>query len=1142
MHRLDTSTFMENSKNLLPDTQTCLLSELLEKSHFTLAHLDIIKAAFKRFNKFSTVVISAEDNLVIYLTGLMLTHASKVNTNTSVQTCSYESWRMNIVESLEMETDRMRFARRTELSLLRRKSLDHDTYSFVVQKNRDDNRHCVYQFDFVKLDAEAKLLLSVQEEITKSLEHDKLTGGLNRFGVLNELNEKFQTITSSEQFSLVHFNIQNFRLINEQYGEALGDKVLISMYASIVYSPLHPVSYGRLGSDNFVCMVRNENLDYDAIHKLCHQEFDEDAFKIPFHSICGIYHIVDKNEAPVNAINRAKLAASYVQDTFIQPWMVFEPNMQKLYISDIEVLNSFEEAVANHEFVPFFQPIVDVQTGRIIMAEALVRWISPTKGMVSPGVFVPVLERHGGLSRIDMMMEQHVFDMQKQRLADNLPVVPIDLNLSWVDLNDKELLNQLYSHIKDKSLPTELISFEITESAMSSIAENRYDVLDFFKMNHVKLLIDDFGQSFSFGTMRDVDFAIIKIDKSMIDRIGSSRKANLLLEKFVSVFHELNAKVVAEGVETERQVEFLKQIGCDYIQGYYFYRPMPEKDFCELLAKEGTNEAETASLETLKTSAEETGEEGEKQSTKVSHRLKHFLLSMSSVKWEDLKSTLLIMTICAILSAVIYITTYHMVNNLVTESCDELTNRDIDKIKLHIDLELSSAQEALSAFSMAVFQNGLNIPESEEEIYLQMENFLNNTPMFSGIVAGFEDSVFPQYADKLGFGPLVRHQGDSLVRYQVGEIRDFRHSKEWYSEAFKQQKARWSAPFFSEEGDIIIDYCIPLFNQEKEVIGVVACDLSISHLRQVVENIKPFPTSLVMVMQEDLTFVIHPDTGYPMHKTLPVFLKERGIDADQELLESLRKGAVGKKIVNPLGEDLFLYYDVIDKAGYRLLIESSSNDVYSQLNGITKVMMNIGFVGLIVLIFTLGYMINDNKKRERRQVERNMRILRHMAETDGLTGIYNRSTGEGLISEAISKHKPGVLAILDCDKFKDVNDNFGHANGDFLLKQLAATMKECFPDDITLRLGGDEFAIFCRGIRSHKEFEDRVQYFFNAVRTIRLQGVDDYIPSISMGAAVYDGDPTINFDQLYKIADHLLYSSKKQSGCTLSITDNRSDA
>ena len=475
---------MDLNNELTNKDKTLLISELLKNGNISMELLDEVKGKFRRDNHFYPNLISVDDETVISLSDIVHSSAHQIDPESQVDVVSYSEWREKTAASFAFSYDQERFMRSTNLSTLCRKVSEHQHYSFVAHKLEGENNEIVFKYDFSTIDADAHFILAIQQEITHSLEHDVLTGGLNRAGLIRELRSKFQTITGPDQCFLVYFNIQNFKMINELHGEENGDKVLQFMYTSMVYSDLHPISYARIESDNFICLVRKENLDMDVISKLCHLEYPEEQLSIPFRCLCGIYSVPDKYETPINACNRAKLAISYIKDSYRQPWMMFDASMQKSYLSDNEILKQLDAAIENKEFVAYYQPIVNTQTGRIEMAEALVRWMSPTKGMIPPGVFIPVLEHHGGLSRIDMVMENCVFNLQRKRYQEGLPIVPVDINLSWVDFADKDLLDQLYSHIQDESLPTDMMCYEITETALADIAENRYDVLDFFKVQY----------------------------------------------------------------------------------------------------------------------------------------------------------------------------------------------------------------------------------------------------------------------------------------------------------------------------------------------------------------------------------------------------------------------------------------------------------------------------------------------------------------------------------------------------------------------------------------------------------------------------------------------------------------------------------
>ena len=569
------------------------MSDFIEQNPQTQELFNKIRVDMNSAGRMNPVLVCVDDMQVVPLSQILEGSAS-IQSAATLSARAYEDWRNAELESLPNDYDRERFRRSTIIETLCAKVREHLQYSFIVRTTTDQEDTSVNKYTFVSVTPDARYILCTRQDITQSLQHDTLTGGLNREGFLRELSIKFRQFPAGSSFAILCFNIRNFHVINEVYGSATGDKVLQHMYTALVYSDISPLSYARYESDNFMCLVRRDTLDMDSVTRVCHHECVVDDKKIVFRCSCGVYDIKDPTISPFVACAHAKLASTFVKDYFLTPWVVYDKKMKQEGISDSEVLNQIEEAINNKEFVPYFQPVVDSQTGRIVMAEALVRWKSPEHGMISPGVFIPVLERHGGLSRIDKIMEQSVFELQRQRLADGLPVVPIDLNLSWTDFADTSLISQLQEHILDESVPTDLMRFEITESAYEEIAENRRDVLQFFQEHNVKLLVDDFGQGYSFGTMKNVNFDIVKLDKSLIDKLGQSNKMDMLVETLVSVFHKLNASLVAEGVESEEQAVYLRRVGCDFIQGFFYYRPMDEASFIALLDKQNAADAEAS--------------------------------------------------------------------------------------------------------------------------------------------------------------------------------------------------------------------------------------------------------------------------------------------------------------------------------------------------------------------------------------------------------------------------------------------------------------------------------------------------------------------------------------------------------------------
>lgn len=1018
--------------------QDCKLSDYIAQSKISKDIFKHIREDIRTRDILSSVLINVDEKTVVRLANeVVMTAQSSSNANVTV--LDYDTWFTQASAHLSSDYDLRRFTRSTKLETLSTKVREHKQYSFITRFRSDDLIDRVMKFTFVRLTPDAKFILGTRQEITQSLEHDIVTGGLNREGLLRELSVKLQSARySSTKLSVLCFNIKNFRVINELHGNGIGDKVLQHMYTSIVYSELHPISYARYESDNFICLIRREMLDTDVISRLCSQEYVEEGKKIVFRSNCGIYNIDRPDVDPTNVCAHAKLAISFIKDQFITPWIVYDHEMQKSVISDSEVLNQLDNAMDNDEFVPYFQPVVDIKTGKIEMAEALVRWKSQKHGMMSPAVFIPVLERHGGLSRVDQLMEQRIFTMQQQRLAEGRPVVPIDLNLSWVDFADTNLISQLQEHVLDPSVPTDLVRFEITESAYEEIAENRVDVLSFFQQNNVKLLVDDFGQGYSFGTMKNVDFHIIKLDKSLIDKIGKSRKMDLLVETLINVFHSLNAKVVAEGVEEKAQVEYLQKAGCDYIQGFYFYRPMDEASFVALLEKQEMEEREKQQAAGHVASSEEDA-------------------SALWVEREALEKQ------------------YAKMQSASEES--KCLRMLLDEMDIHI-FEWDVHTHIDKASDKFVKMYGLPSPE------------IPNMPEDIPIVIEEDRDRFREFYARIARGEKM---GSDSFRLFTPDGKGYT----WFRKTFY---TLFDAKGMPQKAIITMRDC----QDEYRFRMLRARDRMLTLRQEII-------TFVYYVSSDTFTFNIPNTDGGVDSIELPnyVNMPEEQMTVDQKYITSQIKRVLNQR----------------ERAGH---IDFKDERLNSEFRA--HYMVVDGEYGSMYAI--IGQAEDINKTRERLDAKEQM--LR-MSRIDGLTQLYNRSSGEQEMKKLLQKHQPGVFGILDCDKFKSVNDNFGHVVGDELLKALAKCMSLVNKRGISMRLGGDEFAFFVSGEYPQELIVQRVNQFFELIAKLKVPGLQNFPINVSVGAVVYDGKEDIDFDSLYRRADVLLYKSKEYPGSKLTM-------
>ncbi len=430
---------------------------------------------------------------------------------------------------------------------------------------------------------------------------DSLTGGLNSKGFTRQVENLFHRGIDRTQFDIMFFDIKNFKAVNELTGMENGDRVLCQFYNDLIHSEIEPLLAARIEADHFACLARKNEKAYDSLHKLCDRRFEQNGKTFQLHVHCGIFHVEDKPMPVSGMIDRARMAETCNGDDYAKGYMVYDTAMKTTYIDNAEISSELSGALERGDFKVYYQPVMDAVTGQIASAEALVRWIHPEKGMISPAVFIPVLEKTGYISRLDQYVVQKVRQFQKTRYEAGLSVVPVSVNLSRVDFYDEEIMTTLMKDLAENSIPGWMMRIEVTETSYAAMEEHSNALLDQMRQYGIKLLMDDFGKGYSsLGLLQKCDFDILKIDMEFVRQISDNPKTRSILHAIIEMSHQLGLKVVAEGVETADQLEFLRDHGCDYIQGYYYSRPLPEAEFAQRLETEniisytGNQEAEAA--------------------------------------------------------------------------------------------------------------------------------------------------------------------------------------------------------------------------------------------------------------------------------------------------------------------------------------------------------------------------------------------------------------------------------------------------------------------------------------------------------------------------------------------------------------------
>ena len=498
-----------------------------------------------------------------------------------------EEQKSYVYDDIVKQMSEIRIANESKEQFLKCTALDYlndnmniaGVYSFNVYNIKNK----VERYSYHWFDKKKGIILVVIEDMTKELETDSVTGALNREGFVHKAENIIKN-NPDKDFALLYFNIQKFKAINDLYGYAAGDTVLHQAVNILQISFLKPLAISRIEADRFVVLVDKNNLDFEKLTSILHRVYDKDGMKVDIYVRCGIYYIPKDTDLSVSDMcDRAKLAKLYIPNQYVQPYAIFNEDMKYDYEQRSLALIQLDDAIKNSEIKVFYQPIYDAKTKQIASAEALVRWVSP-KGVILPGKFIPALEESGHITKLDTYVHKSVRRFMENRYKNGKKIVRVAVNLSRMDLMDGEIMDLIIDDVKDEHYSKQMVNYEVTESAYANVSGKGTNFLNQLHDNGVKLLIDDFGSGMSsFSTLRDYNFDVIKLDMGFVQKLGENKKYNNIVMSIIELAHRLDMKVVAEGVETKEQADYLKEYGCDYLQGFYFSKPLPEEEFAKLL-------------------------------------------------------------------------------------------------------------------------------------------------------------------------------------------------------------------------------------------------------------------------------------------------------------------------------------------------------------------------------------------------------------------------------------------------------------------------------------------------------------------------------------------------------------------------------
>lgn len=430
------------------------------------------------------------------------------------------------------------------------------------------------------------------------MEHDTLTG-LISFGRFHEEVERIILANKTTNYMMMYTDFENFKYFNYKYGYTVGDQLLKDLCSSIISNAKekHNLYFTRIVSDQFL-MFRAASREKDDFQKIIdetekiNEEFMlQQKERFPKSNVTlrtGIYYITPECMSASYAIDAANYARQKVgQDGEKGCVRFYNDKMQKRRALENEIVNEMKEAMEQKQFKVYFQPKYSVKDREITGAEALIRWERDNGEVLSPYAFIPIYENNGKIIDLDF----YVFETVVKFIADNLKEgrdqVPISINASSLHASDPKTIDLYMDILKKYDVDPAMVEIELTETAVVSEYESVRELFDSFQLHGIKTAMDDFGSGYSIlNTIVDIPVDVIKIDRGFITSCLESDRGIYFLKHLIDMIRNLGYQLICEGVETDQQIEILRQIGCDEIQGYWYSRPLKMEDYEKLLQTE----------------------------------------------------------------------------------------------------------------------------------------------------------------------------------------------------------------------------------------------------------------------------------------------------------------------------------------------------------------------------------------------------------------------------------------------------------------------------------------------------------------------------------------------------------------------------
>lgn len=412
------------------------------------------------------------------------------------------------------------------------------------------------------------------------------TDQLTQIGNVNDFYRKARSIldqNSKDAYTVAVFDVNNFKYINETYGYEAGDRLLIAIANKIKGIFYDEETCARIGNDHFVVLAKAHDQGECRFYQITEafiNEQNQKTIKFPLSFSSGAYRVKDRYEEIYSMVDKAQLTLKSVKNSQQTNFAYYSEKLLKTFMEDNEMEGLMHEALRRGEFKVYLQPKFDLKRLVPVGAEALVRWVSAEKGFMPPDKFIPLFEKNGFVVKVDFYILEEMCKKIRTWIEEGQEPLAISVNQSRIHMDDPLYVDKLFDLIQKYDIPPNLIELELTESMFFADSVKLISIMK--KMRKIGFLIsmDDFGSGYSsLNLLKEIPVDVLKLDKAFLDEMASSSKSRIIISQVVEMAKKLGMRVVCEGVETESQADFLREIHCDMAQGYLYAKPMPLEEF-----------------------------------------------------------------------------------------------------------------------------------------------------------------------------------------------------------------------------------------------------------------------------------------------------------------------------------------------------------------------------------------------------------------------------------------------------------------------------------------------------------------------------------------------------------------------------------